>query len=322
MTINEIYLLLKKRLKEAGINTADLDARIIIENRTGFDWAFILAKGTSYKIEENIEGLMQADLMRRLQGEPLSRIYGLKEFWGLEFHVTPDVLDPRPESELIVERGIDFLKTIIGNRNSSSKEHTQPVKILDLGTGSGCLLISLLKEFPKASGIGVDLSLKALLCAQENAKKHLGVKCFHAENNQKNPHSDDSSKNNVQGVMRSRIQFICSDWSSSLEDSFDLIISNPPYIKNRDIPNLDNAVKKYDPILALDGGEDGYQAYKNIFFDLKRLLKPCGKALLEIGFDQEKNILRLAEESRFSDVSVHHDLAGLARVVEISSGDK
>ena len=171
----------------------------------------------------------------------------------------------------------------------------QPVEILDLGTGSGCILIALLSELRESSGIGVDLSPKAIQIAHENAKTN---------------------------DVDARIQWICGSWADAIDGQFDLIVSNPPYIASSVIPNLDPEVRNHDPILALDGGMDGLQAYKIIFSQLPRLLKKGGRAFLEIGFDQERSIARLSEDSRIRIERIHPDLAGLPRVVEITRGDK
>lgn len=275
---------IQAHLEGAGIDTAALEARMIVEQRTGNDWSDCIAKPDTPVEAEDLERI-ERDLDRRLAGEPLSRIYGVREFWGLEFELSPDTLDPRPDTELIVEL---VLKHFAGK--------APPENILDLGTGTGCILISLLREFPDARGVGVDLSSGALEMAQRNAVKNR--------------------------IEAPRISFLCGSWFEPIEEHFDLIVSNPPYIPNPDIANLGIEVKNHDPILALDGGKDGMQAYMQIFGDLKKHLSPCGKGYFEIGFDQEKNAVRLAEESGLRVVDVHRDLAGLPRVVEISSGDK
>ncbi|MCA9018276.1 MAG: peptide chain release factor N(5)-glutamine methyltransferase, partial [Planctomycetaceae bacterium] len=170
-----------------------------------------------------------------------------------------------------------------------------PAAILDMGTGSGCILISLLSRFLDSYGVGLDLSYGALLTARRNAARN--------------------------GVLN-RSGFICGSWGDSLGKKFDLVVSNPPYIANHVIPSLQEEVRDHDPILGLDGGADGLQAYRDIFSGLNSLLAPDGKALLEIGFDQGDSVMRLAEDSGFCVEGVWPDYAGLPRVVEISSGDK
>lgn len=263
----------------------DLEARIIIRERTGQPWSAIIANPDIPV--GNLEQV-ESDVKRRLGGEPLSRIYGEREFHGLTFKISPAVLDPRPDTETLVDVALQ-------------KFHVkQAPEILDLGTGSGCILISLLHALPQARGTGVDVSSETLEIARENAR--------------------------TIGVI-DRAEFTCGDWGTGLPSGgFDLVVSNPPYIASSVIPNLEPEVRNHDPILALDGGKDGLQAYKNIFPDLPRLLKKGGIALFEIGYDQEDAVMRLGKESRIRPrihiAGVHRDLAGRPRVVEISRGDK
>ena len=260
----------------------DLEARFIIKKRVNLDWASIIAHPDKIITADELE-IIQKDMDRRLAGEPLSRIYGEREFWGLNFKIAPDTLDPRPDTETLVRLALQTFHV------------KQPVEILDLGTGSGCILIALLSELRESSGIGVDLSPKAIQIAHENAKTN---------------------------DVDARIQWICGSWADAIDGQVDLIVSNPPYIASSVIPNLDPEVRNHDPILALDGGMDGLQAYKIIFSQLPRLLKKGGRAFLEIGFDQERSIARLSEDSRIRIERIHPDLAGLPRVVEITRGDK
>ncbi len=256
----------------------ELEARIIIEERTSYNWSDIISSPDSIITDEQHRNIMSDVDMRRL-GKPLSRIYGRREFWGLEFLISKDTLDPRPDTELIIELALKYFPK------------DAPLKVLDLGTGSGCILISLLSEFTKAIGFGVDLSFSALRIAKKND-------------------------------FTNRANFICSSWLDSISGKFDLIVGNPPYIKNQIIATLPKEVRNHDPILALDGGADGLTPYKIIFPKLKNLLNDGGKALFEIGYDQEKDVMRLAEESRFMQRCVHLDLSGNPRVVDISNGDK
>ncbi len=274
--LKELYQKITKILE------SDIDARIIIEERTDYSWSDIISKPDSIITDKQRRNIM-SDVEQRVAGKPLSRIYGKREFWGLEFIIDENTLDPRPDTELIIELALKHFPKY------------RAIKILDLGTGSGCILISLLSEFPNATGYGVDLSFGAVKYASINAKNH---------------------------NIDSRISFICSSWLDSISGKFDLIVSNPPYIKNQIVPTLSKEVRNHDPILSLDGGKDGLTPYKIIFPKLKNFLNEGGKALFEIGYDQEKDVMRLAEESRFMQRSVHIDLSGNPRVVDISSGDK
>jgi len=297
MLLKEIYHEMKDALKEAGVETPALDARIIIEERGGFDWSDIVAKGETIEISDGLCEQMRLDTKERINGKPLSRIYNRREFWGMDFALCPDTLDPRPDTELIIELA---LKRFEGRK--------PPERILDLGTGSGCILISLLSEFPEARGVGIDLSEGALEMAQYNAGQN---KCL------------------------DRVEFMHGSWweafgaqhgagniAHNVQHKFDLIVSNPPYIANQVIPTLSDEVKNHDPILGLDGGADGLDAYKIILSRLKEHLFRDGITLLEIGYDQENDVMRLSKESRFALRTVHNDLAGNPRVVDISRGDK
>lgn len=269
---------LHKRLRES---LSDLDARLIIQNRAGLDHAAIIANPDKIIGAETLAQI-ESDMAKRIGGMPLSRLYGTGSFWGLDFCLSPATLDPRLDTETIIEAAL--------------KLPVKPKAILDLGTGSGCILITLLREFPAATGVGVDIAPGAIETAKENAALH--------------------------GVA-DRASFICGGWSAARgQNKFDLIVSNPPYIERAEIQNLESEVRNHDPILALDGGEDGLEAYRAIFTEIKNLLSPGGTALLEIGFDQSAAIMRLARDSGFRVKTFHTDSGGHQRVVEISCGDK
>ena len=279
--LDELYKTLRQNLRSAGIPNADRDARLIINNHTQFEWADIMARGDE-RIAANLLTLIEADAERRLAGEPVSRIYGERSFWGLDFKICDDTLDPRPDTETIIDAALNHF------------QGQPPASILDLGTGSGCIIIALLSEWKQARGLAVDLSLNVIKTAQGNAKH-----------------------NNVD----ERLMFYCGSWGRAVNKKFDLIVSNPPYIPNQVIPNLSREVRNHDPILALDGGPDGLTAYRGILTEMPRLLKDDGIALLEIGYNQQSDVVRLVGESGFSVKGVHHDLSGQPRVVEITRGD-
>ncbi len=282
ITLAQLYKNLKLALRNYQTDTPELEARIMIEERAKLGWSDIVAYPDKV-IASDIHAQILHDLDVRLQGRPLSRIYGIREFWGLPFVINDETLDPRPDTELIVELALQRLDKSTGGH------------ILDLGTGSGCILISLLHEFQNMDGLGVDLSPKAIEAALQNAER----------NNCKN-----------------RARFICGSWFESVTGKFDLIVSNPPYIANHVIPTLSTDVREFDPILALDGGDDGLQPYKIIFSQIKNFLSPNGIALFEIGYDQKDDVTRLVEDSGLALRGVHIDWAGNPRVVEISCGDK
>ncbi len=280
--LKALYKELLTAFQNNGIDTPELDARYILQERCAIDWSDLITNPAK-QIPQNQIDLAKKDMAERLSGKPLSRIYGAREFWGAAFKVTQDTLDPRPDTETIIDLALQRFPI-----DSS-------LDILDLGTGTGCILIALLREFKNANGIGVDISQGAIDCARQNALR-----------------------NDCDG----RTEFLHGSWLTPVLGSFDLIVSNPPYIKSAVIPDLSAEVKNHDPILALDGGADGLTPYKIIFPQLKSVLKNDGIALFEIGYDQEKDIMRLAEESGFAQRIVHLDIAGNPRVVEISCGDK
>ncbi|HYM72350.1 MAG TPA: peptide chain release factor N(5)-glutamine methyltransferase [Stellaceae bacterium] len=216
-------------------------------------------------------------LTRMLRHEPLSRILGRREFWGLEFHLSADTLDPRPETETVVEAVLARLT-----------ERTRPYRFLDLGTGSGCLLLSLLAEFRAASGVGVDRAPGAVLAARANAVR-LG--------------------------LAARAAFVVGDWAAALAGAFDAIVANPPYIATGDIAALPREVRDFDPHRALDGGPDGLDAYRAIAAVLPRLLAPGGVFAAEIGQGQEGAVAALLAGRGLAIDEVVPDLAGIPRCV-------
>lgn len=275
-TLGSLHQYLVKQMTQE--RSAELDARIIIQKRTGFDWSDIIARPEAQITSEEL-GLIQSDYVRHINGEPLSRIYGMREFWGMEFQISPDTLDPRADTETLIEAVL-----------KSYDDNNAALQILDLGTGTGCILLALLKEFPNAKGFGVDLSQEALDIAQTNAKLH---------------------------ALEERTQFMQSKWFDSIESQFDLIVSNPPYIESDVIANLEQNVKNYDPMLALDGGKDGLDAYQSIFSEIKNYLKSDGKGFFEIGYDQSEAVMRLIEKAGLRTNGSQADMAGNPRVVDI-----
>jgi release factor glutamine methyltransferase len=215
---------------------------------------------------------------RRSAGEPLSRIVGKREFWGLSLTLSPQVLDPRPETETIIEASIRIL----------SDRRDEPLRILDLGVGSGSLLCALLTEFAVGRGVGVDISAGAANVARRN----LGA-CGLTE----------------------RAEIRVGDWTTGLEGPFDLIVSNPPYIPTADLPRLPREVRDFDPWLALDGGLDGLAVHRRIMPGSTFLLAPGGWLLAEFGAGQAAEVIAIARRSGFTDPMTFKDLAGFDRVV-------
>lgn len=263
--------------RRAGIDTAELDARIFAEVAFGMDRLTLVNRerdATSPEQRTALEKLAQ----RRLKGEPVSRIVGEKEFWGLSFKLNDATLVPRPETEMLVQRGLEIVGPL---------DHP---KILDLGTGTGCIPISLLTEFSDLSAVAVDLSKEALDMARFNARRHEVIDRF----------------TTLQG-----------SWFDPVEpgERFDLIISNPPYIESAAIETLMVEVRDHDPRLALDGGPDGLRPYRAIARDAAAHLTPEGVVLLEIGTGQGSGVTDIFAEAGFNAIEVEYDLAGHERMV-------
>lgn len=284
-TFSELYQSLKKTLR--GVETPDLDARVLICHFAEFDQADFITSGDKL-VDKSVENNVIKAVNRRLNGEPISKILGKREFWGMDFKVTKDTLSPRPETEILIEQALIW----IDKQGSRQKDLT----FLDLGTGTGCIPIALLSELPNAKAVLVDKSSAALKIAQENAFIH---------------------------KMNNRIEFIESDWFVNIcGREFDFIVSNPPYIPNLDEESLPKEVRNHDPSLALFGGVHGLDPYKIIFSKLNSHLKCGGHAFFEIGQNQLSDIARLVDESKLQLCESYVDLAGIPRVVEISCGDK
>lgn len=285
-----LYDYLRKALSQShDPDCADLDARLILEKRGGVTYIDLLTQSSSILTDTQLEHI-QRDLALRLKGMPIAKIYGEKEFWGRVFTVSEDVLDPRPDTESIIEAVLKWYKA------NAAHYASRPLRILDIGTGSGCIVITLLKEIAEAEAVAVDYSWPALMIARQNAAAHDVV---------------------------NRLSFVQGDYISAFgHDSFDLIVTNPPYIPHADITNLSESVKNYDPILALDGGIDGLDPYKKIFISIKKNLRPNGRLFLECGFDQIEAINRIGINLGTNLERIIYDLGGHARGGEFSCGDK
>ena len=263
------------RLKQAGLPTPELDARLMVRGATGAsEIEMIREPGAFISPEEEV--LLAGYEKRRLAGEPVSRILGRREFWGLDFAVTPAVLDPRADSETLVAAALDLLRGVAGPR------------ILDLGTGTGCLLLAVLSERPDAQGLGVDISGAALDVARANAAA-LG--------------------------LAARAGFVMADWTAGVDGVFDLVLSNPPYIVSTGIAALDAGVRDHDPRLALDGGADGLDAYRALARALPPVLAPRGHAVVELGFGQADAVTALFEAAGLCVAHVVSDLGGVPRAL-------
>ena len=281
-SFDEILKNAKDSLLKSGIDNAGQEALWLLSYVTGQTVSEIkLGKNKCLSADEY--EIFQNYLSDRISGVPLSRVLGVQEFWGLEFELNRTTLDPRQDTELIPE--------LVTQKFSKEFDGT----LLDLGTGSGCIALSILSEFPKARGIGIDISYEAAQQARKNA----------ARNN-----------------LDKRFTVLNGHWCDALSGKYPLIVTNPPYIRGKDINSLDSAVRDYDPIPALDGGADGLDCVRQILYDLKNHLSPSGLAFMEIGYSQSDDVTRLIEKSGLRANDVHLDPAGIPRVVEISYGDK
>jgi release factor glutamine methyltransferase len=281
MTVAQTRRALTRQFRDAGIGSPELDARVLIGHVLGLDHAGLIAAAAQPVLAADLERV-ESVARRRLAGEPVARITGTREFWGLPFIVTPDVLVPRPETETVVETAL----ALIG------PDRTAGPRILDMATGSGAILLALLSELPNARGAGTDIDQPALGVARRNAAQ-LG--------------------------LEDRAKFIASNYGSAINGRFDLVVSNPPYIATSQIATLERDVRDYDPRPALDGGPDGLSAYRAIVADATRLLAPGGSLVLEIGQGQENDVARLLTNAELVLAGEpRRDLARIARVLAAS----
>ena len=263
------------RLAEAGVEAPRRDARILLAAALGLDSAGVLA-GRERPLGAGELAAFETLLKRRIAREPVSRILGRREFWSLEFEISPATLDPRPESETLIEVLLDRLD-----------DRSRPYLVLDLGSGSGCLLLALLSELPQARGLGVDISGEAVAVAARNAAR-LG--------------------------LESRVDFRQGDWGAGLESgSFDLLLCNPPYVAEAEWPELAPEVATYDPRGALLAGEGGLAEYGRLGPEAARLLAAGGLAVFEIGAGQEKSAASRLAGQGLVLLEMRRDLAGHPR---------
>lgn len=282
MVLKDILKAIRHSLENAAIPSSDLDAALLVGHVLGLDRLEMVIEPLRL-ISEEQEKEIDALLMRRLNREPISHILGHREFWSLDFKVTEDTLTPRPDSETLIEAALKGIP-----------DKTQPLKLLDLGTGTGCLLLSLLSELPQAHGLGIDISDKALMVAQENAES-LG--------------------------LRNRARFMLSDWDAELEvtEKFDVILCNPPYIALSEKPELAADVIDYEPSSALFAGRDGLDEYGKLARILPKRLRAGGIALLEIGHQQAADVLNLLKSAGLKNMEIVRDLAHRDRCIVIKA---
>ena len=262
----------------AGIDSPELDARLLVAHALKLDHAALAAAGARVLSRGEAEAIAELG-RRRLVREPVARILGVKEFWSLELRVDTATLVPRPETETVVEAALAALDA------AAARSHA--LRIADLGTGSGALLLALLAELPQAFGVGTDVSLGALAVARGNARR----------------------------LGQSRAAFLACDMAAALNGPFDLVVANPPYIRSDDIAALAPEVRDFDPRSALDGGADGLDCYRSIAVTVPRLLAPGGALVVEIGAGQAQAVSALLSAAGLAGAPPRSDLNGVPRAL-------
>ncbi len=275
-TLKQLRRAAESRLREAGVDTPELDARLLVEHALSLTRNDLFTKADT-PIPDEDAARLRALIERRASHEPVGRILGHREFWTLDLALNADTLEPRPDTETLVEA---VLKAV--------PDRAAPLRLLDLGTGTGCILLALLAELPNALGLGVDLSPNAVAAAAANAERN---------------------------GLGGRARFQTGNWAEGLSERFDVVVSNPPYIPSADIATLAPEVREHDPLRALDGGADGLDAYRVIAAQLPGLLVPGGVAGLEVGQGQAGDVARLLDATGLMPVGIFKDLGGIERCV-------
>jgi release factor glutamine methyltransferase len=271
---------LTARFKSGAICSAELDARILVGAALGLDLTGLIA-AAARPVTSDQAMRLEDFARRRLAGEPVARILGTKEFWGLPLQLSAATLVPRPDTETVVELALEMLR--------AGRDPKRRLRIADIGTGSGAILLALLSELTDAYGIGTDVSVAALRIASRNAAR-LG--------------------------FASRAAFIACDYAAALSEPFDLMVSNPPYIRSADIAGLAVEVRNHDPLVALDGGADGLDAYRVLIPQAAQRLAPGGVLVVETGHDQSADIEGLMTAAGLTQPKPPRaDLAGIRRAV-------
>ena len=278
VTIASALLEATHRLAAGGIENPRGEARLLLSHALGFGPEKIIGH-SELAIDDDGLTNFEAALSRRVRREPMSHVLGKREFWSLDFRVTPDTLDPRPDSETLVDA---VLEHTVGGKRS--------LRVLDLGTGTGCLLLAILSELPNAAGVGVDISPAALAVARENSAM-LG--------------------------LDKRADFKIGDWDAGLDGDFDIIISNPPYIPTADLDRLEPEVGRFEPRLALDGGIDGLSEYRTLAPVIKRRLCCRGTAFIELGEGQFESVAEIMTGMELEISDRRHDLGGVPRCMVV-----
>ena len=277
--LDTLYANARDAFRAAGLETPDLDARLLVTKALGLDAASVFTH-PDHAVGAAERDRVETFIQRRLQREPVGRILGEREFWSLGLRLSEATLEPRADTETVVEAVLGVL---------AARPHgTAPLTVLDIGTGTGAILLALLSEIPDARGICTDIDPRALETARYNAGRHR---------------------------LLDRIGFVCCDYFAPLRMRADIIVSNPPYIPSNDIARLAEEVGRHDPRRALDGGADGLDAYRTILAASADALAPGGFVVLEFGDGQGKAVTAIARQNGFTDLTIRHDLAGLERAL-------
>jgi release factor glutamine methyltransferase len=265
--------------RQHALDAPELDARIIVGHALGLDHTALALQSTRVLTPEEADAIVKLSA-RRLGREPVARILGRKEFWGLPLKINSDTLLPRPDTETVVEATLRAL--------DCDDRKSRALRVVDLGTGSGALLLALLSELPRAHGIGTDISFAALCCARDNAAA-LGL-C-------------------------ARASLVACDYGAALGDPADVLVSNPPYVARGEIAGLEAEARNFDPPRALDGGPDGLDGYRAIASDVRRLLAPDGILVLELGQGQLGAVTSIFAAKGLEPIAPRYDLSGVARAL-------
>lgn len=284
LTLGDLLADARRRLAAAGVDTAAIDARLLVAAATGASRLDLLA-AADRPVATDAAARLDDWIGRRAAGEPVGRILGTASFYGLDFALGPDTLEPRPDTETLVEVALGAVRS---GRIAGVSPDGDGLRLLDLGTGTGAIAVSLLSRLTRAHGLATDLSPGALDVAKGNAARH--------------------------GVG-DRLDFALGSFFAAAPGSFNLIVSNPPYIASDVIAGLDREVRLHDPRLALDGGIDGLDAYRAILNDVRDHLSSGGILAVEIGWDQGTAVSALFGAAGLAEIEVHRDLGGRERVV-------
>jgi release factor glutamine methyltransferase len=284
LTLGALLASARQRLKAAGIDTAAIDARLLVEAATGLSRLDLLTRSDE-PVTADVAARLAGWIDRRANGEPVGRILGIASFHGLDFALGPDTLEPRPDTEVLVDVALGAARQ--GKLPGAAPDGTG-LRLLDIGTGTGAIAVTLLHKLPGATGLATDLAPGAIDTARANAARH---------------------------SVADRLAFAVGSYFEPVDGKFALIVSNPPYIASAVIAGLDPEVRLHDPMLALDGGADGLDGYRVLAAGAGGHLLPSGLLALEIGYDQGEAVSRLLSDADFASIEVHRDLGGRDRVV-------